>query len=62
LSIYEKGGVIDVIRSDFWPRPNNNNPQRPIHPWSDATDNDSLGWNLEAYTNAIVQKIIGPIG
>ena len=51
------GDIFDVIRSDFWLRPENNKSQ-PIRPWSPATDTDSSGWNLEAYTKAIVQKII----
>jgi len=51
------GDIFDVIRSDFWLRPANNKSQ-PIRPWSPATDTDSAGRNLEAYTKAIVQKII----
>lgn len=53
------GDIFDVIRSDFWLRSDNDNSQKPIRPWSDATDNDSSGWNLEAYTSAIAQKLIG---
>lgn len=51
------GDIIDVIRSNLWLRPENNNPEKPIRPWSAESDCDSEGWNLQRYTEEIVKRI-----
>jgi len=51
------GDIFDVIRSDFWLRPANSK-KNPIRPWSGAQDVDSIGWGLQRYTEAIVDKIV----
>ncbi len=52
------GDIFDVIRSDLWLRPENNNSTNPIRPWSAPGDKDSAGWNLQNYAEEIVRKII----
>jgi UDP-2,3-diacylglucosamine pyrophosphatase LpxH len=52
------GDIFDVIRSSLWLRPENTGIESPVRPWSDATDTDSQGWNLQKYTETIVDTII----
>jgi UDP-2,3-diacylglucosamine pyrophosphatase LpxH len=52
------GDIFDVIRSDFWLRPENNDPINPIRPWSAPGDQDSINWDLQMYAEEIVRKII----
>jgi len=52
------GDIFDVIRSDLWLRPENNNPTNPIRPWSGPSDQDSVNWTLQMYTEEIVARII----
>jgi UDP-2,3-diacylglucosamine pyrophosphatase LpxH len=51
------GDIFDVIRSSLWLRPENTGIDNPVRPWSDATDTDSQGWNLQKYTEIIVETI-----
>lgn len=57
LEIVLLGDIFDVIRSDLWLR-SENAGDNPIRPWSVTTDVDSVGWNLQNYTEAIVDRII----
>jgi len=52
------GDIFDVIRSETWLRDQNRRAAQPIRPWSKVTDKDSEGWNLEKYTNYIVDDIV----
>lgn len=52
------GDIFDLIRSDFWLRSENDGIAHPVRPWSTASDTDRIGWNLQQYTEAIVDKII----
>ena len=52
------GDIIDVIRSALWLRRENGNPENPVRPWSDENLVDSAGWNLQTYTEAIVDAIV----
>lgn len=52
------GDIFDVIRSDLWLRPENNNSTNPIRPWSSPGDKDSADWDLQTYAEEIVRKII----
>jgi UDP-2,3-diacylglucosamine pyrophosphatase LpxH len=52
------GDIFDVIRSDFWLRPENDNPDNPIRPWSGPGDTDSVDWTLQMYAEEIVRRII----
>lgn len=52
------GDIFDVIRSSLWLRPENSDPTNPIRPWSDAMATDSVGWNLQNYTEAIVDAVL----
>ncbi|MEW6379802.1 MAG: hypothetical protein AB1611_09360 [bacterium] len=58
IEIVLLGDIFDLIRSDFWLRPENEGLTRPVRPWSASTDTDRSGWNLQRYTEAIVDKII----
>jgi len=58
IEIVLLGDIFDVIRSKLWLRPENTDPVHPIRPWSDTTSTDSRGWNLETYTEAIVDAIL----
>ncbi len=58
LEIVLLGDIFDVIRSDFWLRPENDNPTNPIRPWSGPNDTDSANWTLQMYAEEIVGKII----
>ncbi|MEW5800939.1 MAG: hypothetical protein AB1847_02435 [bacterium] len=59
IEIVLLGDIFDLIRSDFWLRPENEGLARPpIRPWSATADTDHSGWNLQQYTEAIVDKII----
>jgi len=51
------GDIFDVIRSGIWLRDENKIPH-PVRPWSQPTDKDSADWDLQTYTEEIVQKII----
>jgi UDP-2,3-diacylglucosamine pyrophosphatase LpxH len=51
------GDIFDVIRSSLWLRDANSGIKSPVRPWSDATDTDKEGWNLQKYTEAIVDAI-----
>jgi UDP-2,3-diacylglucosamine pyrophosphatase LpxH len=62
LEIVLLGDIFDVIRSNLWLRPENDHPESPIRPWSTATEVDRTGWNLQRYTEEIVEKIIGQPG
>ena len=53
------GDIFDVIRSDFWLRPENSNSTNPIRPWSAPNDTDSADWTLQMYAEEIVRRIIG---
>jgi len=58
IEIILLGDILDLIRSDFWLRPENEGLPHPVRPWSAASDVDRSGWNLQQYTEAIVDKII----
>jgi UDP-2,3-diacylglucosamine pyrophosphatase LpxH len=62
IEIVLLGDIFDVIRSSVWLRPENDRPESPIRPWSTATEVDRTGWNLQRYTEEIVEKIIGQPG
>jgi UDP-2,3-diacylglucosamine pyrophosphatase LpxH len=51
------GDIFDVIRSDFWLR-DENKIDNPIRPWSASSDQDSVNWTLQMYTEEIVRRII----
>jgi UDP-2,3-diacylglucosamine pyrophosphatase LpxH len=51
------GDIFDIIRTNVWLRPQNNDPHNPIRPWSLETELDSGQWNLRQYTEAIVARI-----
>lgn len=59
LEIVLLGDIFDVIRSDMWIRKDNDDPKKPVRPWSTATETDRGGWNLQRYTEEIVAKITG---
>ncbi|MCL6583876.1 MAG: hypothetical protein K6U11_09590 [bacterium] len=58
IEIVLLGDIFDLIRSDFWLRPENEGLSQPVRPWSAPNITDRSGWNLQAYTEAIVDKII----
>lgn len=58
IEIVLLGDIFDVIRSSVWLRPENSDAEKPIRPWSTATDSDGSGWKLQNYTEDIVDKII----
>ncbi len=58
IQIVLLGDIFDVIRSSLWLRNENQNEGRPIRPWSDPTEVDLGGWNVERYTKEIVKDII----
>ena len=58
LEIVLLGDIFDVIRSDFWFRPQNDHPTNPIRPWSGPNDTDSADWTLQMYVEEIVKHII----
>jgi UDP-2,3-diacylglucosamine pyrophosphatase LpxH len=57
LEVVLLGDIFDLIRSDFWLRPENNGAN-PIRPWSSPTDTDSADWTLQMYAEEIVRRII----
>ncbi len=57
IEIVLLGDIFDVIRSTLWLRGENSDPKKPIRPWSTATESDGSGWNLQKYTEEIVDKI-----
>ncbi|HEC99246.1 MAG TPA: hypothetical protein ENN18_02535 [Proteobacteria bacterium] len=58
LEIVLLGDIFDAIRSDLWLRRENDDPKKPVRPWSTATESDRAGWNLQKYSEEIVDKII----
>lgn len=58
IEIVLLGDIIDVIRSSLWLRPENADPTNPVRPWSDESVSDSAGWNLQKYTEAVVDAIL----
>ncbi|MEW5949407.1 MAG: hypothetical protein AB1711_08340 [Thermodesulfobacteriota bacterium] len=62
LEIALLGDIFDVIRSDLWLRKENDDPKKPVRPWSTETETDREGWNLQRYAEKIVGKIISQPG
>jgi len=58
IQIVLLGDIFDVIRSSLWLRKQNQSETRPIRPWSDPGEVDAGGWNVERYTQEIVNAII----